>query len=94
MWDRDAHEGSFAPEEFKDAYREELQAMIAAKSGREEVSAGIAPPAVTEPGADILEALKASIALARKPVVSEAGPQRKAGRVTEISTKRPARKAR
>ena len=80
----EAIEAPFAPEEFKDVYREELQAMIEKK--RSEI--GPAPasqmPAATPPVVDILEALKKSIALARKPP----------GRVTEIKGKKPSRKTR
>jgi DNA end-binding protein Ku len=90
----EAIEAPFAPEEFKDVYREELQAMIAKKM----TQADIAPAAQTSPEAapvvDILEALRKSIDIARKPPAQETQPARKTpGRVTEIKSKR-ARKAR
>ncbi|HLK62086.1 MAG TPA: Ku protein [Bryobacteraceae bacterium] len=71
----EALEAPFAPEEFKDTYREELQAIIARKQasvsvGAPALPAGGAPP----PGADILEALRKSIELKRKPVASETQP--------------------
>jgi non-homologous end joining protein Ku len=44
---------------------------------------------------DILEALKKSITMARKPPASETQHARETpGRVTEIKSKRPSRKAR
>lgn len=91
----EAIEAPFAPEEFKDLYREELQAMIAKKQS----AAGAAPtahqPAGPAPVVDILEALKKSIAIARKPPAPETQPARETpGRVTEIKNKRQARKAR
>jgi DNA end-binding protein Ku len=91
----EAIEAPFAPEEFKDVYREELQAMIAKKMSE----TGAAPTAQTPAGAgpvvDILEALKKSIAMARKPPAQETQPTRKTPqRVTEIENKRQSRKAR
>lgn len=91
----DAIEAPFAPQEFKDLYREELQAMIAKKR-----SIAGAPPSAHEsagpaPVVDILEALKKSIAIARKPPAPETQPARQTpGRVTETRNKRQARKAR
>jgi DNA end-binding protein Ku len=66
----EAIEGPFAPEEFKDEYREELQATIARKSSESAPSAAatVASPA---PVVDIMEALKKSIAMARKPPARE-----------------------
>ena len=90
-----ALEGPFAPEEFKDEYREQLQAMIA-KKVREAGSAPAreATPAAT-PVVDILEALKKSIAMTRKPAALETQPARKMpGRVTQIKGKRSSRKVR
>jgi DNA end-binding protein Ku len=91
----EAIEAPFAPEEFKDVYREELQAMIAKKMSE----AGAAPAAQTapksQPVVDILEALKKSIAMSRKPPAQETQATRKTpGRVTEIKGKRQSRKAR
>ena len=68
----EALEAPFAPEEFKDAYREELQALIAKKTAEADISAGRPTPAPSAaPPVDILEALKKSIAMAKKPPVSE-----------------------
>jgi DNA end-binding protein Ku len=87
-----AIEAPFAPEEFKDEYRAELEAMIAKKQEQAEVSS--APTSVKSTTAvDILEALKKTIEMARKSAASE--PPRKApARVTELKGKRPSRKAR
>lgn len=91
----EAIEGPFAPEEFKDVYREELQAMIAKKRSEAGVAPAVHAPAAPAPVVDILEALKKSIAMARKPPAQETQPARKAaGRVTEIKSKRQTRKAR
>jgi DNA end-binding protein Ku len=81
-----AIEAPFAPEEFKDVYREELQALIAKKVAQSGLSAGAPPPAAAPaPVVDILEALKKSLAMA---------PVRKAPATeTEVKTRRQ-RKAR
>jgi DNA end-binding protein Ku len=90
-----ALEAPFAPDEFKDQYREELQAVIAKKAAQAQVAPAIQTSAPAKPVLDILEALKKSIAMAQKPATSETQPARKtAGRVTEIKSKRPSRKAR
>ncbi len=68
----EALEAPFSPEEFKDVYREELQAMIAKKMAEANVSAaGPAPVAAPPPVVDILEALRKSIEMKRKPAQSE-----------------------
>jgi len=90
-----ALEAPFAPEEFKDVYREELQAMIARKVSESGAAPAVQKPAAAKPPVDILEALKKSIAMKRQPPVQESQPERKApGRVTEIKSKRQPRKAR
>jgi DNA end-binding protein Ku len=60
----------FEPEKYKDTYRENLQALIEAKINGQEV---VTPPAA-EPSKviDIMEALKKSLAIAKKPAASEA----------------------
>jgi len=91
----EAIEAPFAPEEFKDVYREELQAMIAKKRSEAGAAPALQKAAAAGPVVDILEALKKSIALARKPLAQETQPARKTpGRVTEIKSKRQPRKAR
>lgn len=64
----------FEPLKYKDSYRENLMAMVQAKvQGRQVVQAPAAQHLA--PVIDIMEALKASLALGRKPVqsVAEAG---------------------
>jgi len=58
----------FEPDKYKDSYRENLQAMIDAKVKGQQV---VAPPA-PEPAKviDIMEALKQSLAIAKKPAAS------------------------
>jgi DNA end-binding protein Ku len=91
----EAIEAPFAPEEFKDVYREELQAMIAKKVSETGAAPAVQTPAAAVPVVDIMEALKKSIAMARKPPAQETQPTRKTpGRVTEIQNKRQSRKAR
>lgn len=90
----EAIEAPFAPEEFKDVYREELQAMISKKVSETGAAAAVKDPVAPRPVVDILEALKKSIAIARKPPVQETELARKMpGRVTEIKNKRQSRKA-
>jgi len=68
---------AFEPEKYKDTYRENLQKLIDAKiSGQEVVTPPAAEPAKV---VDIMEALKKSLAIAKKPVASEAeAPKEKA----------------
>jgi non-homologous end joining protein Ku len=59
-----------------------------------EVTAASQPSAAAAPVVDILEALKKSLAMARKPAASETQPARKTpARVTDIKSKRQSRKA-
>lgn len=91
----EAIEAPFAPEEFKDVYREELQAMIAKKMSEGRAAPSAQTRTTTEPALDILEALKKSIEIARKPPTQEKHPARMAAaRVTDIKSKRQSRKAR
>jgi DNA end-binding protein Ku len=90
-----ALEAPFAPEEFKDEYRAELEAMIAKRAALVGRPPALEPAPAAKPVVDILEALKKSIAMKRKPDASETQPARKApGRVTGTDGKRPSRKAR
>ena len=61
----------FEPEKYHDTYRDNLQALIDAKVQGQEV---VAPPA-PEPSKviDIMEALKQSLAIAKKPATSATG---------------------
>jgi DNA end-binding protein Ku len=62
----------FEPEKYKDGYRENLMAMIKAKvEGRELVEAPTTEKLA--PVVDIMEALKMSLAQAKKPVRSTTG---------------------
>jgi len=91
----EALEAPFAPEEFKDVYREELEAIIAKRTAQAQLAASSHAAAPPAPVVDILEALKKSLAMAKKPATPEPHPARKApGRVTDIKAKRPSRKTR
>jgi DNA end-binding protein Ku len=72
---------AFEPEKYKDSYRENLQGMIDAKVKGREVVAAVAAP---EPAKviDIMEALKQSLAIVKKPATS----------TTEISASEPSGK--
>ena len=63
-----AWKSKLTPGKYKDMYRENLQAMIDAKIKGQEV---VAPP-IAEPAKviDIMEALKQSLAIAKKPASS------------------------
>jgi DNA end-binding protein Ku len=63
---------SFEPEKYKDGYRENLMKMIETKVAGKEVVA-TAEPKHKAPVIDILEALKMSIAEAKKPIRSATG---------------------
>jgi DNA end-binding protein Ku len=56
--------GEFDPKEFENEYRNDLRAMLEAKLAGEEIS--VPEPAVTAPVVDLMEALKQSVAQARK----------------------------
>jgi DNA end-binding protein Ku len=76
----------FEPEKYKDTYRENLLQMIESKKDGKEIIA--TPEPRQEKVVDILEALKASLAVAKKPAAS-------ASAVTSIAEAKPAkRKAR
>jgi DNA end-binding protein Ku len=84
---------SFDPGQFKDAYREELRALIEGKAARQAVTPA-APAQPAPPAVDILEALKASLAQAKKVQAAPAEPARKMpAKVTEIKRKPQRRKA-
>jgi DNA end-binding protein Ku len=76
----------FEPEKFRDKYREQVEALIAAKIQGRELASGRAEPAAAAPLPDIMDALKKSLAAARKPparaeeVTAESNPERRAKR--------------
>jgi DNA end-binding protein Ku len=59
----------FSPDKYKDSYRENLQALIEAKIKGQEVV--VPPPREPAKIIDIMEALKQSLAIAKKPATSE-----------------------
>ena len=79
--------GEFEPEKYKDNYRENLLRMIEAKKQGEEVVATPEPQQAKV--VDILEALKASLAMAKKPAASATTSEPAA--VAEKPAKRRAR---
>jgi DNA end-binding protein Ku len=79
--------GEFEPEKYKDNYRENLLRMVEAKKQGEEVVATPEPQQAKV--VDILEALKASLAMAKKPAASATTSEPAA--VAEKPAKRRAR---
>lgn len=78
-------EAEFEPEKYKDDYRENLKAMIKAKvEGKEVVEP--APAVHKAPVIDIMEALKMSLAQAKKPVASAVGDSSDKSRKTKKSS--------
>lgn len=63
----------FTPEKYRDAYREQLEKLIAEKAASQPVSAVSAPPP-SNPAADIMDALRKSLAAVKKPPVSAPPP--------------------
>jgi DNA end-binding protein Ku len=80
----DALAAPFEPEKYKDNYRDNLLRMIEAKKQGEEVVATPEPQQAKV--VDILEALKASLAMAKKPAASETTAE------PAVEQARPARK--
>jgi DNA end-binding protein Ku len=78
----------FEPEKYHDSYRDNLQALIEAKvKGQEVVTPPHAEPAKV---IDIMEALKQSLAVAKKPAASEAtleaeAPKQKTARKPKVA---------
>jgi DNA end-binding protein Ku len=78
----------FEPEKYKDNYRENLMAMIKAKvEGKELVEAPTTEKLA--PVIDIMEALKMSLAQAKKPVRSTEGATAQAASDQEEATAKP-----
>jgi DNA end-binding protein Ku len=70
--------GEFTPEEFENEYRRDLRAMLDAKVAGEAITAP--EPAAEAPIADLLEALKQSVAAAKKTGGEPAKPARSRAR--------------
>lgn len=83
----------FDPQEFKDSYRENLRSMIDAKLRGEEVVEAPTPAAAKV--VDIMEALKQSLAMAKKPPAAVTEMRRPSAQTTEAPTEAaPKRKKR
>jgi DNA end-binding protein Ku len=66
----DALEAPFAPEEFKDEYRAELEAMIEKKAAQAGPARVGKPVPAARPVVDIMDALRKSLGMVRKPPAS------------------------
>src|SRR5579862_9112856 len=86
--------GPFAPEEFKDSYRENVQKLVSSKLERQQVAVSSpTPQPAAAPVVNILDALKKSLEIAKKPPKTEVPPSRRApGKVTELKSKPQRRK--
>jgi len=60
--------GKFEPEKYSDRFREQVEAMIAAKIQGREVASAPGQAESPPPVIDIMDALKKSLEAARKPV--------------------------
>ncbi len=69
-------EGDFDPSELHSEYRRDLRALLEAKTRGEEIAVP-EEPEVEAPVIDLMEALKASVAAAKKPAKSEKKPAAK-----------------
>jgi DNA end-binding protein Ku len=69
----------FDPDQYQDEYRAQLRALIESKAASTGVASGRRQSAAAAPVIDILEALKKSLAAARKPVekAKQATPRRR-----------------
>lgn len=63
----DALAAGFDPKEYRDRYRENLRALIEAKIQEQPAAQALSAP-LRRPVIDILEALKSSLASAKKPM--------------------------
>lgn len=79
------------PAEFKDEYREAMLRIVEAKINGEEIE--IVEAAPTAKVVDLMEALKASVAAAKKEPKAEPGPKKKAAKKTAAKKPAPRKKA-
>jgi DNA end-binding protein Ku len=79
------------PTEFKDEYREAMLRIVEAKINGEEIE--IVEAAPTAKVVDLMEALKASVAAAKKEPKAEPGPKKKASKKTSAKKPAPRKKA-
>jgi len=84
--------GEWTPEEFTDEYREALQKIVDAKINGEEIE--IVEPEPTAKVVDLMEALKASVAAAKKQpaAADEPTPARSRGAKKKTAAQKPAAK--
>src|SRR5919106_57024 len=78
------------PTEFTDEYRESLLRVVEAKINGEEIEVVEAEP--TAKVVDLMEALKASVAAAKKETKAEAAPKKKTAAKKKPAAKKPAAK--
>ena len=79
------------PAEFKDEYREAMLRIVEAKINGEEIE--IVEAAPTAKVVDLMEALKASVAAAKKEPKAEPSPKKKAAKKTSAKKPAPRKKA-
>ncbi len=84
----DSLTGEWAPEQFSDAYREALLQIVEAKLNGQEIE--IVEPEPTAKVVDLMEALKASVAAAKKTSGTEATSAKKKTAAKKTAAKKPA----
>jgi DNA end-binding protein Ku len=82
----------FEPEKYHDSYRQNLQALIQAKIQGEEVVAPAEPQATKV--IDIMDALRASLAMSKKPAATAAEPEGRGEEAAEEASPAPKRRSR
>jgi DNA end-binding protein Ku len=86
----DSLTGDWAPEQYHDAYRDALVQIVEAKLNGEEIE--IVEPEPAAKVVDLMEALKASVAAAKKDTGAAAKPSKKKPAAKKPAAKKPAAK--
>jgi DNA end-binding protein Ku len=86
----DSLTSAWAPEEYRDAYRDALVQIVEAKMNGEEIE--VVEPEPAAKVVDLMEALKASVAAAKKDVDEEKPAAKKKAAAKKTTSKKPAAK--
>jgi DNA end-binding protein Ku len=81
---------AWAPEEYRDAYRDALVQIVEAKMNGEEIE--VVEPEPAAKVVDLMEALKASVAAAKKDVDEEKPAAKTKAAAKKTTSKKPAAK--
>ena len=85
--------GDFAPDEYRDDYREALQSLIDAKIEGEEITSPVATAETSAPVLDLMAALRASVEAAKGGGAKADDKPAKTATVTKAEKKAPVKKA-